>query len=55
VRICVQNLLLILWCIILMLAAQPLACSRGSTPLKLAIERNNRDVEVLLRNVGSAE
>ena len=54
-RIYILNLILILCCIILMIATHPPACSDGETPLKRAIDRNNREVVALLRSVGASQ
>jgi hypothetical protein len=51
----ILNLLLSLLCIILMLLTHPPACSRGDTPLKLAIDENKPDVVALLRSVGASQ
>ncbi len=38
-----------------MIATHPPACSDGSTPLKVAIDRNKSDVVALLRKVGASQ
>ena len=53
VRIYILNLLLILFCIILMIATHPPACSDGRTPLQLAIDKPA--VVALLRSVGASQ
>ncbi len=55
VSIYVQNLSLILSCIILMLTIHPPACRQGDTPLKWAMDFDKSDVVALLRSVGAAE
>ena len=55
VRIYVLTLRLILCCIILMIATHSPACSGGMTPLKFAIDENERPVVALLRSVGAEE
>ncbi len=51
----ILNLLLILFCIILMTATYPPACSFGRTPLKLAVDEKKPDVVAFLRSVGASQ
>jgi hypothetical protein len=54
-RIHILNSLLILFCIILMIATHPPACSLGATPLKTAIDYKKPDIVALLRSVGASQ
>ena len=41
--------------VLFMIATHPPACSDGKTPLKRAIDGNERDVVALLRSVGASQ